>query len=167
MTSPAAEELLLKGEHHARTALASLAAATRRRGATSTRVLGDGEVVVLHAEPAKGLAGAAAVVVERPRPIELAPLIVESLGLTDRQRQVAEGLLAGASRAVIARRLGITEHTVAETASAVFRRAGVASRSELCALLFADYYAEPFHAGAAPSPFGYFLPAVGHARLRS
>lgn len=161
VTSAAAEDLLgILGEHHARTALTSLAAATRQHGPTSTRVIGEAGVVVLHAESAKGSEGALAVIVERPRPIELAPLIIESLGLSARQRQVTEALLAGAGRAAIAHQYGIAENTVAETTSAVFRKAGVASRAELCARVFAEFYEAPHHAGATPSPFGYFLPGL-------
>ncbi len=54
-------------------------------------------------------------------------------GLTPRERQVLELLLGGDSEKLIARRLGLSPHTVHDYVKAVYRAFGVHSRSELCA----------------------------------
>ena len=91
--------------------------------------------------------GAVAAVVERPRGMELSPLLMRALGLTSREREVVEGLLHGASRTQLARRLRTTEHTVGDQLQSVYRKAGVAGRAELAALLYGHHYEPPRAAG--------------------
>jgi DNA-binding NarL/FixJ family response regulator len=62
--------------------------------------------------------------------------------LTPGLRDVALGMLRGESNRVIAQRRGTSERTVANQAVALFRRFGVASRTELVAL-FAKGLAKP------------------------
>lgn len=161
VTSPAAENLLgLLGEDHARTALTSVAAACRAHGARSLRATGRGGSVMLHASPAKGVADGVSVVVERPRPVELAELIVEALGLTPRERQVTELMLQGRARADIAHRLGTTPDTVADQIGSIYAKAHVPGRSELCAMLFGEFYRPRIQEGIPPGPYGFFLDAT-------
>jgi DNA-binding CsgD family transcriptional regulator len=158
VTSPAAEELLASlEEHHVATVLVSLAASTRANGSTSIVVSGPGGPVALHGAPAKGTDGGVAVVVERPRPIELAPLIMQAMGFTARERVVAELLLSGSSRRQIGRRLAVSDHTVGDHLGQVYRKAGVASRGELAARLYGQFYEELRAAQTPPSPYGYFV----------
>ena len=56
----------------------------------------------LHAGPAKGLDGGVTIVVERPRPAQLAPSILRALGLTTREGEVAEDVLQRRSRRQVA-----------------------------------------------------------------
>jgi DNA-binding CsgD family transcriptional regulator len=137
--------------------LTNLATATRARGAASLTVTGSTAVLALHASAVKGMDGAVAAVVERPRSIELSPLIMRTLGFTRREREVAEGLLHGASRTQLARRLCMTEHTLGDHLQNLYRKAGVAGRAELAALLYGHHYEPPRSAGVPPSPYGYFV----------
>jgi DNA-binding CsgD family transcriptional regulator len=165
VTSAAAEELLAAlPDRQVSTVLTTLATGARTNGTASLTVTGPSGVLAFHASPAKGIDGGVAAVVERPRAIELSPLIMRALGLTPRERELAEGLLHGASRARLARRLGTTEHTVGDHLQQVYRKAGVAGRAELAALLYGRHYEQPRAAGVPPSPYGYFVGAdVGQA----
>jgi len=158
VSSPAAEELLGALDHdQVATVLTSLAASTRISGTTSVVATGPGGPVRLHGAPAKGTDGGVAVVIERPRPIELAPLIMQAIGFTARERVVTELLLAGRSRRQIARRLAVSDHTVGDHLRQVYRKADVASRGELAARLYGQFYEGPRADQAPPSPYGYFV----------
>jgi DNA-binding CsgD family transcriptional regulator len=109
-----------------------------------------------------GLDGGVAAVVERPRPVQLAPLVMRALGLTAREREVAEAVLQGTPRRALARRLGIGEHTAGDHLAALYRKAGVAGRAELAALLYGEHYEQPRAEGVPPSPYGFF--AAGGVR---
>lgn len=157
VSSPAAEELLWSLDPaHARTALVAVAAQARVTGIATSTVVGTNGVIGLHAGPAKGLDGGVAVVVERPRPAALAPLILRAFGFTDRERQVAEGVLQGLTRRTIARQLGIGVDTVDDHLERIYRKAGVPSRAALCAVVFDRFY-RPHRHCAPPGPYGWFL----------
>jgi len=158
VSSPAAEELLASlDEHQVATVLTSLAASTRINGSTSVVATGPGGPITLHGAPAKGRDGGVTVVIERPRPIELAPLIMQSIGFTARERVVTELLLAGSSRRQIARRLAVSDHTVGDHLRQVYRKADVSSRGELAARLYGQFYEGPRAEQTPPSPYGYFV----------
>jgi DNA-binding CsgD family transcriptional regulator len=158
VSSAAAEELLgALPERQVAPVLVNLAAAARARGASSLTVTGPSGVLAFHASPAKGVDDGVAAVVERPRPIELAPAIMRALGFTAREREVAEGVLHGAPRTQLARRLRMSEHTVGDHLQSLYRKAGVAGRAELAALLYGRHYERPRSAGVLPSPYGYFV----------
>jgi DNA-binding CsgD family transcriptional regulator len=84
----------------------------------------------------EGPSAPAAVVVEAARAPELAPLLAEAYGLTDRERAVTEQVARGLSTDGIARRLALSPYTVQDHLKAVFDKAGVSSRGELVARLF-------------------------------
>ncbi len=67
----------------------------------------------------------------RPRPADLAPLLVSGYGLSARERAVAEQVLEGRSTAQVAVGLGITPYTVRDHLKAIFAKVGVRSRREL------------------------------------
>ena len=158
VSSAAAEDLLATlPEQQVATVLTNLATAARARGTVSLTVPGRSGVLTLHASPAKGVDGAVAAVVERPRAIDLSPLVMRALGFTSREREVAEGLLQGATRTQLARRLRMTEHTVGDHLQNLYRKAGVVGRAELAALLYGLHYEPPRSAGVPPGPYGYFV----------
>lgn len=158
VSSAAAEELLAAlPERQVATVLTNLATAARAGGTASLTVPGPSGVLALHASCAKGVDGAVAAVVERPRPVELSPLVMRALGFTSRERELAEGLLHGAARTQLARRLGLSEHTVGDHLRSLYRKAGVAGRAELAALLYGRFYESPRAAGVLPGPYGYFV----------
>jgi DNA-binding CsgD family transcriptional regulator len=158
VTSAAAEELLAElPERQVPTVLTNLAGAVRTRGAASLTVAGPGGVLAFHASPAKGADAAVSAVVERPRPVELAPLIMRALGFTAREREVTEALLHGATRTQLARRLRMSEHTAGDHLRSLYRKAGVTGRAELAAVLYGQHYEPPRSAGVPPSPYGFFV----------
>jgi DNA-binding CsgD family transcriptional regulator len=160
LVSSAAAEALLDGvpEPVFRAACASL---TSRADVPSTvRLRGARGLLQLHSSPAKGVDGAVAVVVERARPADLAPVIMEALGLTARERAVVEMALRGTGREAIARRLRISADTVGDHLGAAYRKAGVGGRAELSAMLFGAFYEAPRARHDTPGPYGHFLGAA-------
>lgn len=103
-----------------------------------------GQWVVGHAsclrEP-DGSASGVVVVLEPATSAELAPIIVEAYGLTEREQEITRLIARGAATADIARRLFLSSHTVRDHVKAVFAKVGVSSRGELVAKLFAEHYA--------------------------
>jgi DNA-binding CsgD family transcriptional regulator len=76
------------------------------------------------------------VIIEPPRPDELASLLVAAYGLSDREQAVAALVLQGRSTRQIARALHISPYTVQEHLTAVFDKVGVRSRGELVGQVF-------------------------------
>lgn len=149
------------GSDGTRTVLRSLASGGAHGAARSVLVDDGGRLLRLHASPVLldgAPTGTISVVVERPVRAQLAPLIVRSLGLTARERDVAELTLAGYARAQIAAKLGITADTLGDHLGAVYRKAGVVSRAELCERIYGTYYEEPRSRHVLPSPYGHYLP---------
>ncbi|MGC0416339.1 helix-turn-helix transcriptional regulator [Embleya sp. AB8] len=82
------------------------------------------------------------VVMLEPAPVaEVASIIVEAYELTTRETEITRLVAAGLATDEIARRLGITTHTVRDHIKAVLAKVGVASRGELVAKLFTEYVA--------------------------
>ena len=78
---------------------------------------------------------------EEARPPELAPLIADAYGLTDRERRVTELVARGLPTADIGRRLHLSAYTVQDHLKSIFDKTGASSRGELVARLFFDHYA--------------------------
>jgi DNA-binding CsgD family transcriptional regulator len=108
----------------------------------------NGRWVVLHASvlDGDGGSGMVAVVVEPAKSTDVAPIIIEAYALTTREREVVRAIARGASTPEIAAELFLSAHTVRDYIKSVFDKVGVNSRAELVAKLFADHYADPFHA---------------------
>jgi DNA-binding CsgD family transcriptional regulator len=80
-----------------------------------------------------------------PQETELvAPLVVEAYDLTAREQQIVQLIARGAGTAEIADELFLSRHTVRDHVKMIFVKAGVSSRGELVAKLFAEFY-EPIH----------------------
>jgi DNA-binding CsgD family transcriptional regulator len=107
-----------------------------------------GRWVVLHASVLESGSGDCnvAVVIEPAKSADIAPIIIEAYGLTARERDVVRLIARGASTPDIAAALFLSAHTVRDYIKSVFEKVGVSSRGELVAKLFADHYADPFHA---------------------
>jgi DNA-binding CsgD family transcriptional regulator len=82
-----------------------------------------------------------AVVMEEARPPELAPLIADAYGLTDRERRITELVAKGLSSKDIGQRLHLSAYTVQDHLKSIFDKTGAGSRGELVARLFFDHYA--------------------------
>ena len=82
-----------------------------------------------------------AVLIEEAQPPELAPLIADAYGLTDRERRVTELVAKGFSTNDIGQRLHLSAYTVQDHLKSIFDKTGAGSRGELVARLFFDHYA--------------------------
>jgi DNA-binding NarL/FixJ family response regulator len=82
-----------------------------------------------------------AVLIEKAQPHELAPLIADAYGLTDRERRVTELVAKGFSTNDIGQRLQLSAYTVQDHLKSIFDKTGAGSRGELVARLFFDHYA--------------------------
>lgn len=82
-----------------------------------------------------------AVLMEDAQPPELAPLIADGYGLTDRERRVTELVAQGLPTTDIGQRLHLSVYTVQDHLKSIFDKTGAGSRGELVARLFFDHYA--------------------------
>ena len=115
---------------------------------------GSGRWLVLHGSLLDD--GRAAIIVEPARPPEMAPLIVEAYGLSQREREVTQLVLQGLSTAEIGRALHLSPYTVQDHLKAIFEKVGVRSRRELVATVFFQHYAPRMGQGENLSASGWF-----------
>jgi DNA-binding CsgD family transcriptional regulator len=102
----------------------------------------SGRWLMLHASRLSSPAGSGqiAVIVEPAAPADVAPLLLQAYGLTDREAQVAQLVLQGLATSEIAAKLSIAALTVQQHLKAVFDKTGARSRRELVAQIFAEQY---------------------------
>ena len=81
-----------------------------------------------------------AVVIEPAKGGDVAPLIVEASGLTQRELDITRAIARGLGTAEMATHLVISQHTVRDHIKSVFEKVGVSSRGELVAKVVADHY---------------------------
>jgi len=81
-----------------------------------------------------------ALVIEPAKAADVAPLIVEAYGLSQREVDVTKLIARGLGTSEIAASLFLSPHTVRDHVKAVFEKVGVSSRGELVAKVFADHY---------------------------
>jgi len=121
------------------------AAARARNGGTDLAARARARTVSGHWLLVRGSSlgenGDAAVILERARPHELAPLIADAYGLTERERAVTELVAQGLPTSAIAERLHLSAWTVQDHLKSIFEKTGVGSRGELVARLFFEHYA--------------------------
>jgi DNA-binding CsgD family transcriptional regulator len=84
-----------------------------------------------------GEPGETALMIEAAKTSEVAPIKAQALELSPRERQISELIAHGHGTAEIATRLYLSQHTVRDYVKAAFSKAGVSSRGELVATLFA------------------------------
>jgi len=128
------------------TVLAALAARHGRGdGSGRARVRSTrGTWLVAHAACLRDSAGnvsGAVVAIEPATSSQIAPLLVQAYGLSEREREITSLIARGAATAEIADELSLSVHTVRDHVKAVFAKVGVSTRGELVATLFADHYA--------------------------
>ena len=81
--------------------------------------------------------GDIAVIIEPAHPSTVAPLLIRSLGLTPRERDVALLVLRGASTQAIGGELHLSAYTVKDHLKSIFDKIGVRSRRDLVARILA------------------------------
>ncbi|MET0477135.1 MAG: LuxR C-terminal-related transcriptional regulator [Actinomycetota bacterium] len=118
--------------------LAAVAASAHGSGPARARVrTPTGQWLILHGARLDGdPQGRVSVIIEPPRPADLAPLLVAAYGLSDREQTVTALVLQGRSTRQIARALSISPYTVQEHLTAIFDKVGVRSRGELVGQIF-------------------------------
>lgn len=104
----------------------------------------NGVWLTMHASALEGT-HQLAVIIEPAKAGDVAPLIVEAYGLTQRELDVTRRIARGLGTSQIAGELFLSPHTVRDHVKAIFEKVGVKSRGELVATVFADHYAEPGH----------------------
>jgi DNA-binding CsgD family transcriptional regulator len=118
--------------------LSAVAATAQASGPARARIRArTGQWLVLHGARLDGdPQGRVSVIIEPPRPDELAPLLVAAYGLSEREQAVTALVFQGRSTRQIARALAISPYTVQEHLTAVFDKVGVRSRGELVGQVF-------------------------------
>ncbi|WP_165977900.1 helix-turn-helix transcriptional regulator [Nonomuraea diastatica] len=91
-----------------------------------------------------------AVLLEAARPAEMAPLLADMYGLTEREKRVTELVAQGLPTRQIANRLHMATYTVQDHLKSIFAKSGTASRGDLVARLFFDQRATSLTAPPAP-----------------
>jgi DNA-binding CsgD family transcriptional regulator len=100
--------------------------------------------LLIHASHLNGSAGGdIAVTIEPAHPGSVAPLMLSSLGLTPRERDVALLVLRGASTQAIGEQLHLSAYTVKDHLKSIFDKTGVRSRRDLVAHVLAGQRGTP------------------------
>jgi DNA-binding CsgD family transcriptional regulator len=136
---------------------AVVAAATAHGTSRSALPARDGRWVVLHGATVSGVGADVSVIVEGARPAVLSEVITGAYGLTPREREVTALAAQGRSTKHIAAALGISPFTAQDHLKAIYAKAGVQSRGELVAAIFANHYEPRWEAGSTPGPYGWYL----------
>lgn len=119
---------------------------SRTRTTLTTRVQGrSGQWFRVHVAPMQGDVGSISVTIEAARPDDLARILLDSYGLTARETDIVLLLARGLSAKEMAAELAISSHTVRDHIKVVYDKAGVSTRGELIAGLFANHVLAPFH----------------------
>lgn len=100
--------------------------------------------------------GRVGVMVQPAKSPEIAALIVEAYGLSDREKEIAHLVLRGLSTLEIAQDLHLSPYTVQDHLKAIFAKVGVRSRRELVAQMFLQHYAPRLETEAAIGSDGWF-----------
>lgn len=118
-----------------------------------------GRWAVLHASWLDDVSGGEekiAVIIEPATPVEVAEVIMQAYGLTERERTVTKLVCQGYSTAQIAAQLWISANTVQDHLKSIFDKTGVRSRREVMATILRDHYLPGLQQSRHVGPNGYF-----------
>jgi len=125
---------------------AARARASRSTTRLTTRLRGSsGRWVRIHVSPMAGDSDTVSVTVDAAAPSDLAPILLDSYGLSERETDIVFQLCRGIGTKEIAVELSISVHTVRDHLKSIFDKAGVNSRGELVARLFSSHVIDRFH----------------------
>ena len=105
----------------------------------------------------RGEDGQVAVIISAAHEPEVARLIAQVYGLSEREQDVTRLVLHGHSTVEMAESLHLSPYTVQDHLKAIFEKVGVRSRRELVAQLFLQQCAPRLSSGALPGPDGWFI----------
>jgi DNA-binding CsgD family transcriptional regulator len=97
-----------------------------------------------------------AVIIEPATPVEVAEVIMQAYGLTERERTITKLVCQGHSTAQIAAELWISTNTVQDHLKSIFDKTGVRSRREVMARILHDHYLPGMQKARTVGPTGYF-----------
>lgn len=101
----------------------------------------SGRWVVLHGAPLlSGAPRRVAIIVEPAHPARITALLMSAYELTERERDVTQLVLQGASTGDIASELFVSPHTVQQHLKNIFDKTGVRSRRDLVGKVFFTHY---------------------------
>ncbi len=100
-----------------------------------------GNWLLLYGTPlAGGLDNRVAVIVQPAGPADIAPLVAQAYGLTERERDVTRLCFRGLSTKEIAATLHISPYTVQDHLKSIFDKTGTRTRAELVGQVFLEHY---------------------------
>lgn len=99
-----------------------------------------GRWVVLHGAALVSHSSRTAVIIEPAHPGRIVPLLMRAYGLSEREQDVTQLVLEGASTSQIAQQLFLSAYTVQDHLKSVFEKTGVRTRRELMSRVFFDHY---------------------------
>lgn len=121
----------------------------------------SGRWLLLHASRLAGNddLGVIAVIIEPAPSWDVAPLILQAYGLSEREGDVAQLVLQGRSTNEISLRLFISPLTVQQHLKSIFIKTGINSRRELTAKIFSEQYVPRIMSGQRIGAGGWFAQA--------
>lgn len=156
-SEPAERWLDTLRDEQIRATLAGLVARVRDETIARATVVGSEGPVTFHGFPRKGSDHQVEVVVEQPRPAELAEVIMAAHGLSPREAQVTRLVMQGLTTRAMADRMTISEYTVQDHLKSVFARFDVVTRGELLDAVYSRHYLPRREKDISPGPYGFFL----------
>jgi DNA-binding CsgD family transcriptional regulator len=100
----------------------------------------SGRWVVLHGAALTGAVSRVAVIIEPAHPARITTLLMAAYELSQRERDVTQLVLQGASTGDISTELFVSPHTVQQHLKSVFDKTGVRSRRDLVGKMFFTHY---------------------------
>jgi DNA-binding CsgD family transcriptional regulator len=127
---------------------------------------GSGRWLTIHGSRTRdngSLGATTAIIIEDAKPAEIAPIVVQAYGLSDREADLTRLILQGLSTKEIAAQLHLSPYTVQDYLKSVFEKVGVRSRRQLVARMFDQHYWPNYGRGDLPPDPSGTLPALRDA----
>lgn len=100
-----------------------------------------------------------AVIIQRASAHEVAPLVAQAYGLSERECQITRLCMKGQSTNQMAQSLGVSPYTVQDHLKSIFDKTGARSRGELVGQIFLEHYV-PRWEDVPDAPSGWLAKAT-------